>query len=302
MSLRVTPSRSLFFIPALILLITFVVYPLVATILFSFNVNAIVGASLSREKPVGLDNYAALINSDALVNAKNMGELKFPMGALIHNVLWIAIHLPLTLLIGIVFAAFLQYVKGGMVIRSIMFLGMVIPMVVGGLLILFSFDKDVGAFNLILQLMGLEQLKKTWTAYPDTALFSLILGAVWLWSGFAVTVYSAGISSLPREIIEAAVVDGARFRDMLFKVIVPMLKPVTLTVAAMTIIWDLKIFDIVYVATGGGPGGASMVLAVLMYDYFARALNYNMAAAVATILTIVILPPAIIWIRSVMRG
>ena len=70
----------------------------------------------------------------------------------------------------------------------------------------------------------------------------------------------------------------------------------------MTILWDLKIFDIVYASTLGGPGGASMVLALLMYDYFARVQNYPMAATVATILTIVILPVVVIWVRMITRG
>ena len=70
----------------------------------------------------------------------------------------------------------------------------------------------------------------------------------------------------------------------------------------MTIIWDLKIFDIVYVATRGGPGGASMVLSILMWDYFARVADYTMSATIATILTFIILPVAIIWVKLVMRG
>ena len=154
----------------------------------------------------------------------------------------------------------------------------------------------------MLKLFGLGFLARTWTIYPDTALFSLILGSVWLWSGFSVTMYSAGLSSLPREVIEAAIVDGADFKTILFKVIIPMLKPVTLTVVAMTILWDLKIFDVVYAATQGGPGGASMVLALLMYEYFARLGDYAMSATVATVLTIIIIPVVIFWIRSVIRG
>ncbi|MCD6196932.1 MAG: sugar ABC transporter permease, partial [Staphylothermus sp.] len=75
-----------------------------------------------------------------------------------------------------------------------------------------------------------------------------------------------------------------------------------LTVVAMTILWDLKIFDIVYASTQGGPGGASMVLALLMYEYFARLGDYAMSATVATILTIIVIPIVILWIRSILRG
>ncbi|MCD6487741.1 MAG: sugar ABC transporter permease [Desulfurococcales archaeon] len=299
--LKITPKRISFFIPALILILVFVVYPIIATIILSFNINPIPGVNIVERSP-GFENYIKIATDKRFINPKGIETHSFPMGAIIHNVIWIAIHLPLTLIVGILFAVYLQYVRGGSIIRSFIFLGMVIPMIVGGLLILFSFDKDLGVVNLLLKLFGLGFLARTWTIYPDTALFSLILGSVWLWSGFSVTMYSAGLSSLPREVIEAAIVDGADFKTILFKVIIPMLKPVTLTVVAMTILWDLKIFDVVYAATQGGPGGASMVLALLMYEYFARLGDYAMSATVATVLTIIIIPVVIFWIRSVIRG
>ncbi len=296
-----TPTRTIFFIPAIILVLIFVVYPIFATIILSFNINPIPGVNIV-ERPPGFENYVKVVTDKRFINPSGVESLSFPMGAIIHNVIWIAIHLPLTLIIGILFAVYLQYVKGGSIIRSFIFLGMVIPMIVGGLLIAFSFDKDLGVVNLILKAIGLGSLARTWTMYPDTALFSLILGSVWLWSGFTVTMYSAGLSSLPREVIEAAIVDGADFKTILLKIIIPMLKPVTLTVVAMTILWDLKIFDIVYAATQGGPGGASTVLALLMYEYFARLGDYAMSATVATILTIIVIPIVILWIRSIIKG
>ncbi|OYT54176.1 MAG: ABC transporter permease [Desulfurococcales archaeon ex4484_217_2] len=300
-ALKMSPKRITFFIPALILILVFVVYPIVATILLSFNINPIPGVNIV-ERPPGLENYVKIVSDKRFINPEGIKTLSFPMGAIVHNIIWIAIHLPLTLIIGILFAVFLQYVKGGSIIRSFIFLGMVIPMIVGGLLIQFSFDKDLGVVNLLLRIFGLGFLAKSWIIYPDTALFSLILGSVWLWSGFTVTMYSAGLSSLPREVIEAAIVDGADFKTILFKIIIPMLKPVTLTVVAMTILWDLKIFDIVYASTQGGPGGASTVLALLMYEYFARLGDYAMSATVATILTIIVIPVVILWIRSIMKG
>jgi len=299
--LKMTPTRITFFIPAIILVLIFVVYPIFATIILSFNLNPIPGINIV-ERPPGFENYVKVVTDKKFINPEGIETLSFPMGAIIHNVIWIIIHLPLTVIIGILFAVYLQYVKGGSIIRSFIFLGMVIPMIVGGLLIQFSFDKDLGVVNILLRLFGLGFLARSWTMYPDTALFSLILGSVWLWSGFTVTMYSAGLSSLPREVIEAAIVDGADFKTILFKIIIPMLRPVTLTVVAMTILWDLKIFDIVYASTQGGPGGASMVLALLMYEYFARLGDYAMSATVATILTIIVIPIVILWIRSILRG
>jgi len=270
--------------------------------MLSFNINPIPGVDVVKGRPVGVENYYKVLTSYKFINPRGLQSLSFPMGAIIHNIIWIALHLPLTMLLGLLLATLLLHVKGGSIIRSFIFLGMVIPMIVGGLLIQFSFDKDLGVVNLFLRIMGLNWLARSWTIYPDTALLSLILGSVWLWTGFTVTLYSAGLASIPRETIEAAIIDGADFKTILFKVIVPQLKPVTLTVIAMTILWDLKIFDIVYASTMGGPGGASMVLALLMYDYFARLQDYPMSATAATILTVVTLPVVIYWIRVIFKG
>jgi multiple sugar transport system permease protein len=299
--LKLNPIRASFFIPALILILIFVVYPILATLILSFNINPVPGVNIVERKP-GFENYVKVLHDWRFINPSGIEKLTFPMGAIIHNIIWIAIHLPLTVLLGLLLAVYLPYVKGGSIIRSFIFLGMVIPMIVGGLLISFSFDKDLGVVNILLRLFGLGAFTRTWTIYPDTALYSLILGSVWLWTGFTVTMYSAGISSLPREVIEAAIVDGADFKSILFKIILPMLKPVTLTVVAMTILWDLKIFDIVYASTQGGPGGASLVLALLMYEYFARLGDYAMSATVATILTIIVIPVVILWIRASLKG
>ncbi len=295
-------NKISFLIPGFILIVIFVVYPIVATIILSFNINPVPGIDVTGGKAPGLENYYKVLSSPKFINPYGLKTLSFPMGAIIHNIIWIAIHLPLTIILGLLIAVLLQNVKGGSIIRSFIFLGMVIPMIVGGLLIQFSFDKDLGVVNLFLKIIGLGWLAKSWTIYPDTALLSLILGSVWLWTGFSVTMYSAGLASIPKEIIEAAIVDGADFKTILFKIIVPLLKPVTLTVMAMTILWDLKIFDIVYVSTQGGPGGASMVLALLMYDYFARVQHYPMAATVAAILTVITLPVVIFWIKMVTKG
>ncbi len=295
-------TKVAFLLPAAFLILTFVVYPIVATIMLSFNINPIPNVNVIGNRKPGLDNYVKVLTNFKFINIEGLKTLSFPMGAIVHNIIWILIHLPLTLVTGLLLAILLQNVKGGTIIRSFIFLGMVIPMIVGGLLIQFSFDKDLGIVNLFLRIMGLDFMVKSWTIYPDTALFSLILGSVWLWTGFTVTMYSAGLASIPKEVIEAAIVDGADFKTILFRVIVPLLRPVTITVVAMTILWDLKIFDIVYASTQGGPGGASMVLALLMYDFFARLQDYPLSATVAVILTLVTLPVVMLWIRATLRG
>lgn len=161
----------------------------------------------------------------------------------------------------------------------------------------FMFDRNLGVVNAFLGLFGFQA--KSWTVYPDSALLSLIFGSVWLWTGFSVILYSAGLETIPKDYYEAAKLDGAGPWKTFTKITIPLLKPITVVVATMTLLWELKIFDIVYVTTAGGPGGASNVMALQMYIYAFRALDFNRAAVVAVILTLFTLLVSIPLVRSV---
>ena len=289
-SMRTLRGRALFFAPALALLAVFVVYPVVNTVWLSFFT--------SDGKFALLGNYAEVLRQPEMFDSRGFVR-GFPYGALVHNVMWIVIHLPLTTRLGLALAVILREIRGGAIVKSIVFLGMVTPMVVGGVILRFLFDGNVGILPSLLSLVGLP--RRTLTAYPDTALFSLIIGSLWLWTPFSMILYSAGLETIPDYVYEAAVIDGASAVRAFFAITVPMLRPVTSVVITMTFLWVLKIFDIVYVATMGGPGGASNVLALQMYMYAFREFNANSAAVVATLLMLVALAVSIPTFRSV-RG
>jgi multiple sugar transport system permease protein len=238
---------------------------------------------------VGLGNYNYVLFQKLypLINTPNILQGIFPLGGLVDNVIWIAIHLPLTVLFGLFFAILLRDVKGGTIIKSVVFLGVVVPMVVGGVLFRFIFDKDAGVVNAVLRLIGLGSFARDWTAFPQTALISVILGSIWIWTGFCMIVYSAGLEGIPVDMYEAAAIDGASRWKTFWRITVPMLRSTTLVVVTMTVLWELKIFDIVYIATFGGPGGASRVLAFDMYlEAFYSPQNLGTGAAIAVILTL----------------
>jgi multiple sugar transport system permease protein len=259
----------------------FMFYPIVATVYTSF-------LSDRTGNFVGLENYDFVMFQGVypLINTPNLLQGMFPMGALIHNFIWIAIHLPLVVLSGLFLAVLLRDVKGGTIIKSIVFLGVVIPLVVGGVLFRFIYDNDAGVANAFLRLIGLGGFTRTWTAFADTALLSIILGSIWIWTGFGMIVYSAGLQGIPVELYEAAAIDGASRWKTFWRITVPMLRSTTIVVVTMTVLWELKIFDIVYVVTRGGPGGASDVLAYEMYNtaFFGR--NFAAGSTIAVILTL----------------
>ncbi|WP_041077242.1 carbohydrate ABC transporter permease [Thermotoga caldifontis] len=270
-----TKYVAFFLLPAFTLIAVFVVYPVARTVTLSFFNES--------GKFVGFANYVRVLSSREIINVEGFRR-GFPLGALVHNLLWIAIHLPVTLSLGLLLAVLLKNVRGGSIIKSIIFLGMVMPMIVGGVMINFIFDRNLGIFNAFIKLFGVQP--KTWTAHPDTALLSLISGSVWLWTGFSTVLYSAGLETIPKDLYEAAQLDGASPFKIFTKITVPMLRPITIVVITMTLLWELKVFDIVYVATMGGPGGASNVLALQMYLYAFRAMDFNRSAVVAVLMTV----------------
>ena len=278
---RVFTVSRLFLIPAFLLLVIFVLYPIFDTVYVSF-------LSEGRGGFVGFENYNYVLfqKVNPLINIPNLLQGVFPMGALVHNIIWIFIHLPLTILLGLLFAVLLRDVKGGTIIKAIVFLGIVIPLVVGGVLFRYVYDKDAGIANAALRVMGLGAYARDFTQFRDTALFSVILGSIWIWTGFAMIVYSAGLEGIPKEMYEASAIDGASRWKTFWRITVPMLRSTTLVVVTLTILWELKIFDIVYVATRGGPGGASSVLAYDMYNEAFQANNLGTGAAIAVILTL----------------
>jgi len=279
------------------LLAAFVLYPIVNTVYLSFIDQS--------GNFVSLENYKKVFGTKLypLINVKNVALGKFPMGALIHNILWITIHLPLCVFFGLLLAVLLRDVKGGSIMKSVIFLGMVIPLIVGGVLVRFTLDRDAGVLNGILRAIGLGGLVADWTVYPNTALIAAILGSVWIWTGFSMIVYSAGLEGIPIDLYEAAKIDGASRWKTFWRITVPMLKPATIIVVTMTLLWELKIFDIIYIVTNAGPGGASDVMAFRMYiQAFELPPNYGTASAIATILTIITLGVAAYMVNRMTKS
>lgn len=279
MNLRKKNIPFFFLIPTVLLVTLFVIFPVINTVYISF-----LG---ENGEFVGLDNYAEVFSRKDFWNPQNLLEGNPPpYGALIHNGIWIIIHLPLSLFFGLFLAILLRDVKGSSIIKSAVFLGMVIPLIVGGILLRFIYDDRAGILNAFLRIIGLGDLTRTWTAYPQTILLALILGSVWIWTGFSMIVYSAGLEGIPKELLEAAKIDGTSRWSTFWRIIFPMLKPATIIVITMTLLWELKIFDIVWVIQQGGPGGASMVMALKMFlDAFLNR-SFGTASAIATLLTL----------------
>lgn len=249
-----------------------------------------------------LDNWASVLSSTDTINLNDLPKPP-PYGTLVHNAIWIAIHLPLTLFGGLLLALLLREARGASIVKASIFLGMVTPMIVGGVILRYLFEEGVGIIPQIFGALGFTDLSGSWMASPSTLLYGLIFGSVWMWLGFSLIIYSAGLTTIPREYFEAARIDGASPFRTFWRITFPLLKPITLVVVTMTILWELKLFDIVIAATNaaGGVGGAADVLALQMFRYEFRDGETELAATVATLLTLLTLLAVAAMLRRLTR-
>lgn len=286
-------TTLLFILPALLTVVVFLVVPVLSSVYLSFFSN--------DGEFVGLANYVEVLTDSRVINLRDLPRLP-PYGALIHNLIWIAIHLPLTVALGMILAVVLNGVRGGGIIRTVIFLGMIVPMIVAGILVRFLFSQDAGMASRFFGWLGVESLALTWVAHPQTALPALILTSVWLWAGYSLVVYVSALTMIPRSLYEAAEIDGAGPLVQFRRITVPLLRPATRVVVIMTVIWELKIFDIVYASTGGGPGGSSNVMALEMYQKAFRFFEFGEGTAIATILTILTIIPIVAMVRDSVKS
>lgn len=260
-----------FLAPALVVYVLFVVWP----ILNSFYYSTLDWNGIGQPVQVGLANFIALVGDPVAWES------------LWHNIVLIAASLAFQLPIGLGLALLLlSPIRGTKVLRTIYFLPLLMSTVAIGILWSFIYNPTFGAVNRVLEMIGLESLRQGWLGQPSTALASLIVVICWQFIPFYMILYRAGLTSIPQEINEAAVVDGgggwSRFRWITF----PLLRGTTRTAVLLSVIGALKYFDLIWVMTGGGPGNSTEVLATYMYSqaFSSSNLGYGSAVAVALFL------------------
>ncbi|WP_106400506.1 carbohydrate ABC transporter permease [Actinocorallia populi] len=145
-----------------------------------------------------------------------------------------------------------------------------------------------GAFNTALETLGLGSLTQNWLGDPDLALWSVAAVVIWQFSGYSMVIFLAGLQSVPRELHEAAGVDGAGSFQRFWHITRPLLAPATTINLMLSMIGGFKLFDQVYVTTGGGPGHATETLSTLIYKNAFQFDEYAYSTALAVLLAIVV--------------
>lgn len=291
---KLTPWKYL--LPALIVMGVFIVYPMINTIILSFkNADSTASAATTcvEGKPCWgiFENYRYALTAELDTTTPQTTWDSFWMSSYGNNIKWILVMVTGTVVIGLIFAVLADRVKYEAVAKSIIFMPMAISFVGAGVIWKFIYNYgtgqvQIGLLNAIITALGGKPISFLSTTTLNT--FMLIIVGIWMWTGFCMTILSSALKSIPEELIEAARIDGANEFQTFFKIMIPIIKPTITVVITTMVINVLKLFDIVYVMTGGNFG--TEVIATRMYDEMYKNFQTGRGTAIAVVLIIAIIP------------
>ncbi len=262
--------------PAVLFAAIFLVYPVISTIIASFQ-------NKNSTKFVGFQNFQAIFTDP--------GSLQ----VLRNNLLWLVLATAGTVFLGLIIAVLVDRVRIESFVKSTIFIPMALSMTAAAVIWRFVYayaapgQPQIGLLNAIFTSLGGQP--QGFTADPKNDILNnilLMVAYVWMWTGFCMVILSAALKSIPTEILEAARVDGASEPSIFFRITMPMITPTIAVVATTMLINVLKIFDIVYVMTGGDFG--TNVVAVDFYEEFFNFNDFGVGSALAVLLLVAIIP------------
>ena len=264
----------IFLLPALLLFCGVLIAPIGASFYYSlFNWSGI-GA---QKTFIGLSNYRELFTSDSI------NFLKALKNSLLLAALSVFLQLPLALGLALTLG---KKIKGERAFLSVYFMPVLISTVVIGQLWLKIYNPDYGILNVFLRSIGLENLTKIWLGTKETALGAAFVPILWQYVGYHMLLLYAGVKSVPAELREAAMLDGASDAKVNRYIVLPYIKPILRISVIFAVTGSLKSFDLIYVLTNGGPMHATEVPSTLMISMLFLRNRYGMGSTIAVMLIV----------------
>jgi raffinose/stachyose/melibiose transport system permease protein len=282
-------TRTLFLLPALILFVGLVLAPIVLGIYTSlYKWNGFGG--LPPKNFVGLDNFKRLITDEVFIGDLERG--------LILVGLSVTIQLPIALGLALLLN---QRIRLRRLYRLVFFAPYVLSEVITGVLFTMVFSPNAGLVNKIFAAIGFGDTAQTWLSEPSSVIYAVFFVISWKYFGFHMILYLAGRQSIPHELTEAAMVDGAGPWQVFRSITLPLLGPTIRISIFLSIIGAIQLFDMVWVLTGGGPIHGSETMAVTMYQYGFRRYEVGYASAISVAMFLISLVFALFYQRFVLR-
>lgn len=278
-----------FALGALIPYVIFVVLPGFMGILYSFTD----WSSYSTEVNfIGLDNFRALLTSST-------SYLDYIGNTLIFTILTIVFKTIIALFLAVLLDSGVRRLAH--FYRAIIFLPAVLPMIAVGLIFRSILNPGTGILNVFFRAIGWDLLAQKWLVNPDIALLSVIGVDTWKGVGYLMVILIAGLQTISPEYYEAAEIDGASFIARFRYITLPLLTPALTVVTLLNLLYGLRVFDIVYVLTRGGPGHATEVVFTAVFDEFSKG-RYGVGTALSSLLFIVMTAAGIFIVQRLTRN
>ena len=262
-----------FLLPALLLFCGVLIAPIGASLYYSvFDWNGI-GAKTF----IGLSNYKELFTSNTIGFMKALGN------SLLLAALSVFLQLPLALALALTLG---KKIRGERAFLSIYFMPVLISTVVIGQLWLKIYNPDYGVLNVFLRSIGLENWTQIWLGTKKTALGAVFVPTLWQYVGYHMLLLYAGVKSVPTELREAAMLDGADNGQVNRYIVLPYIKPIIRISVIFAVTGSLKSFDLIYVLTNGGPMHSTEVPSTLMISMLFLRNRYGMGSTIAVLLIV----------------
>lgn len=263
------PTAWAFVMPAVVIIVGLAIVPIGWSLLLSFHSADLI----SDSRWVGLANYQALVKDPGLKDAIE------------HTIVYTVLFVPISIGLGLFLAMALnRKIRLIGLYRTALLAPFIASVAAQGVLFSFIFDQRFGVANSLLANLGLPQ--QGFLGDPDQALFVIVLVGIWGGIGFPLVIYLAALQDIPRELIDAAAVDGAGRWATLWHVTLPQLLPVSIFLFAWQVLLSLQLFDLVYATTRGGPLDSTGVIVYYIYEQAFKLFHAGYAAAIAYVVAL----------------
>jgi multiple sugar transport system permease protein len=275
-----------FLAPIVIYLVAFYAYPLYRNLDLSLR-HYTVRSFVQGDAPFsGLDNYRTVFADPAF------------MPALAHTLVFTLASIVVQFAVGLALAVFFaQNFRLSATLRALFLVPWLLPLIVSASTWSWMLNSDSGVVNWTLGLAGLDPVN--WLTSPDWALTSVIVANIWIGIPFNLVLLHSGLQAIPAEVYEAAALDGAGSRQRFWRITFPLLRPVSAITLLLGLVYTLKVFDLIWIMTKGGPADASITFATWSYRFSFGSLlpEFGPGAAVGNLLIVMALVFGLLYIR-----
>jgi multiple sugar transport system permease protein len=279
-----------FVLPAVIYMLVFIGYPIVYNWFISVqDVTAMTLGDANRDF-IGFDNFRSIMQNATL--GRSVFQTFF------YTIFSLIFQFTLGFLFAMFFSKNFRFAKP---LRGFLVISWMMPITVTALVFRFMFAEGSGIINTVLLLIGVINEPIGWLIQGNTAMWALIITNTWIGVPFNMLLLTTGLNNISTEIYEAASIDGAGIIDKFFRITMPLMKPTIMSVLVLGFVFTFKVFDLVFVMTGGGPVDATEVLSTFSYRLSFTLFRFGEGAAVANVLFICLFFIALLYLFTITK-